>query len=296
MRIGLLVAAATFLAAVGVGAAVGGKKQPGKRDALRVLSGLTNAQYRTSGRYVGPADTNVDPPAVILGPNRLPLVKYDGIGYQTNPVTIAQFGLRAFSRGDIHNAVRSADWLVSHQQPDGRWLYHFNYRQMHAPWSSALAQGQAMSLLARIYRQTGRSVYIESANRAVIPLTLSVTDGGLRRCFRGDCRYPFFEEYPTTPPSYVLNGFMFTLVGLYDLGNAGSKTAMRLYRQGVSTLHVALPLYDRDSGNVYALGDDSIASPAYQAIHVYLLRTLFQLSSDRLFASYAAKWRSSLEG
>ena len=29
---------------------------------------------------------------------------------------------------------------------------------------------------------------------------------------------PFFEEYPTTPPSFVLNGQIFALWGAYDVG------------------------------------------------------------------------------
>ncbi|NWO12521.1 MAG: hypothetical protein HLX49_02620 [Virgibacillus sp.] len=27
----------------------------------------------------------------------------------------------------------------------------------------------------------------------------------------------FYEECPTDPPSFILNGFMFALIGLYDL-------------------------------------------------------------------------------
>lgn len=29
----------------------------------------------------------------------------------------------------------------------------------------------------------------------------------------------WFEEYPTTPGSFVLNGFMYSLIGLHDFAN-----------------------------------------------------------------------------
>ena len=35
--------------------------------------------------------------------------------------------------------------------------------------------------------------------------------------FLGDAAQPFYEEYPTLPPNLTLNGFMFALLGLYDL-------------------------------------------------------------------------------
>lgn len=41
--------------------------------------------------------------------------------------------------------------------------------------------------------------------------------GGVRNELFGRAWY---EEYPTTPGSFVLNGFMYALIGLYDLSSA----------------------------------------------------------------------------
>ena len=59
------------------------------------------------------------------------------------------------------------------------------------------------------------------------------------------CRY---EEYPTTPPLFVLNGFIYSLFGLYDLAQLGEGemkvTAQKLYDEGMKSLKVMLPLFD----------------------------------------------------
>ncbi len=100
-------------------------------------------------------------------------------------------------------------------------------------WSCAMAQGQAMSLLSRAYRLTRKQQYRSSALRALPALRVAVTKGGLRRCFFGNCARPFYEEYPTSPPSYVLNGFMFTLIGLYDLASIAPRSpALSMYQAG----------------------------------------------------------------
>jgi len=275
--------------------------------ASRMLASLPRVRYEPAGPYVGPDATNIDPPEIKLGPAGVPIVQYPGIGYQQNPVTVAQYGLGAYSRF-LHNrapadrdiAVRAADWLVSHQQPDGRWLYRFNFKfpggSMVAPWASALAQGQAMSLLERVYRLTDQRRYRNAAVKALAPLERPVSSGGLQRCFRGDCRLPFLEEYPTTShPSYVLNGFMFTLLGVYDLASVAPLSGARgLYVAGRHTLTAALPSYGRGGVATYDLASKLIASQGYQAIHVYLLRALNSLQPEAEYRYYANRWQADL--
>src|SRR6185503_20513502 len=85
---------------------------------------------------------------------------------------------------------------------------------------------------------------------------LSGPEKGVRTKFLD--KYVWYEEYPTTPSSFVLNGFMYALLGLYDLkmikvsGGASIKAA-RLYEEGVESLKVLLPLFDTGSGTMYDL-------------------------------------------
>ncbi len=268
---------------------------------LRILAQSFEGPYTAAGPYVGPSETNIKPPEVILR-DGVPLAYYPGSGYQQNPVTVAQYGLAAYSRflrtdarSDRASALRASTWLVANQGRDGQWTYHFSFTfdgaTVQSPWTSAMAQGQAMSLLERAYRLTGRRSYLTTALRALQPLQRRP----LRQCFRGDCRLPFFEEYPSRPETDVLNGFMFTLLGLYDLNSvAPHSAAVRLYRAGRRTLDAVLPRYDDHGLARYDLASPAPASSSYQAVHVYLLRALNSLTPDREVRDYAVRWRRHL--
>jgi heparosan-N-sulfate-glucuronate 5-epimerase len=304
-RHGILAAGWTAVAALAALIVMHGFHR-GLAPAARVLASLPTARYRASGPYAGPDVTNVDPPAIVLGPGGVPVARYPGVGYRANPVSVAQYGLDAYSRfvrgggpSDERAAFRAANWLVAHQQAEGRWLYSFDFRlpggSVSAPWASALAQGQAMSLLERAYVKSHRHRYLQAALDALAPLQQQVSTGGLQRCFRGDCRQPFFEEYPTRRPSEVLNGFMFTLLGLYDLASVAPRSdARRLYLAGRRTLSAALPDYDRDGVARYDLASAQVASQDYQAVHVYLLRALDSLGPNAEYRYYARRWEANL--
>jgi len=197
-----------------------------------------------------------------------------------------------------------ADWLVR-SQAGGRWFYDFDFvlhgLALRKHWPSAMAQGQAMSVLSRAYRLTRKNIYRSAALHALRPFRINVRDGGVKRCFFGDCAHPFFEEYPTHPPSYVLNGFMFTLVGLYDLASIAPKSqALSLYSAGRQTLAKALPSYDVGGLATYDLTHltvkgrkPEVASPDYQAVHVYLLRALDSIKRNKRFRYYADRWEAN---
>ena len=76
---------------------------------------------------------------------------------------------------------------------------------------TAIAQGVGMSFLERAYRMTGSVKYRDAALRALIPLETKPIRSDIRDSV-------FFEEYPAEQ-NHVLNGFMFTLIGLHDLAS-----------------------------------------------------------------------------
>jgi heparosan-N-sulfate-glucuronate 5-epimerase len=259
-------------------------------------------RYDPGGAYLHYAQL----PSVLRGRAALdsrgiPRVTYAaGRPARVNPVTIAQYGLQEFSYfvsggngRHLRNAVRVAGWLVAHQDRRGRWLYRFDWRlygsreTLRQPWASAMAQGQAMSLLTRVFRRTRDARYLRAALRARLPLERAVRRGGLTATFRGRRVY---EEYPTARPSLVLNGFLFTLLGLHDLeATSPSRRTRRLLDQGLDSLAALLPLYDRPAGSLYDLGHltgaRSQPRPAgvrYHRKHVRVLAVLSEVSGRRL--------------
>jgi heparosan-N-sulfate-glucuronate 5-epimerase len=304
---GLIVLFALTQRPVVLASAIARGLRGGDKSSLgRMLADLPRT-YNPAGRYVGPLETNIHPPEVILASDGMPRVRYEP-GYRRNPVTSAQYGLWAYGSGHLRVAVHVADDLVATQKRGGTWTYDFDFAPgagtvvLKAPWASAMAEGQAMSLLERVYRFTGRQRYLDAALRAIKPLQTPVKRGGLRRCFFGDCTRPFFEEYPTKPPSYVLNGFMFTLIGLYDLSSvAPHSDAREMLRDGLRTLSVALPKYDVRGTTSYDLMHLTVrrqrplpADDDYEAVHVYLLRALAVLSHNEQFVAYADRWARRL--
>jgi heparosan-N-sulfate-glucuronate 5-epimerase len=249
--------------------------------------------------------------SITLDRRGLPRVWYSArLRAAFNPTTIAQFGLQQLSyfqtgRGPHHlrAAERAAAWLVRTQTAGGAWLYGFRWRvigsrlSLAPPWASAIAQGQAMSLLARMYARTGRRSYLQAARKARRPLTRPVTGGGLVAFLRGR---PWYEEYPTQPPSFALNGFMFALLGLHDLNAVDPAPATKtLYERGIESLAASLPLFDAGRASLYHLartgaGTRFVAPARYQRLHVKLLSALAEVSDEPALRRYRDRWRRHL--
>ena len=82
-------------------------------------------------------------------------------------------------------------------------------------WYGAMCQGQAISVLCRAYHVTKDKKYLVAAEAALGPFQRSVSEGGVQTLFMD--KYDWYEEYPTNPSTFILNGFMYSLIGLYDL-------------------------------------------------------------------------------
>lgn len=76
--------------------------------------------------------------------------------------------------------------------------------------------GQAISLLVRTYNYTGNPLYLEACHRALDLFSVNINHGGIRSYFLNQSDLVWFEEYPFDPPIHILNGFIYSLIGLYD--------------------------------------------------------------------------------
>jgi hypothetical protein len=224
-----------------------------------------------------------------------------------NPVFITQHGLRMWSlwkadqdRHALKVASQIGRWLLRNQSRGGWWLYHFDFplagidATMYAPWGSAMQQGQAISLLTRLWRRDGKSKWLDAAKRATLPLLRRVSDDGMTARFHG---HPFYEEYPTKPSSFTLNGFMFTLIGLHDLADQSPRSG-RLFDEGIQTLKYMLPWYDQgDEISAYHLGYVTDpprpvhANAWYHRVHVIELKALAEITGSRKLMRWSKRWK-----
>jgi len=237
-------------------------------------------------------------------------------GEYYNPTTIAQYGLQHYSlylknkdQTSKSKFILVADWLVNNQDARGGWIYSFDHdyyagrvTKLKAPWYSAIAQGTAMSVLARADYLTQDKKYSQSALKAKTLMKTPVAKNGLLAKFENT--FYFYEEAPTNPSSYILNGFMFAVIGLYDLYCAtGDKEAKRLYDEGIKTLKRMLPLYDLGNRTAYDLTHyttagsyPNVAKWGYHITHIHLLATLNTIEKDPKMSEILLRWKGYLKG
>jgi heparosan-N-sulfate-glucuronate 5-epimerase len=236
------------------------------------------------------------------------MLNYHGeIGLQYNPIAIAQWGLgnyNRFRRGEADRKAKfqlASDWLCDHLEKNEQglhvWSHHFDweYRQtLKAPWYSGLAQGQGISLLVRAFAETANSRYLDSAALAFRSFLTGTAHGGVT--FTDEQNNIWFEEYIVSPPTHILNGFIWAAWGVYDYFLAtGSAEAVELFARAVKTLQCNLDRYDLGFWSLYEQAGTllpMIASPFYHRLHITQLRVMHRITSEEIFARYADRWES----
>lgn len=243
--------------------------------------------------------------------NGIPMYRYQGTPIY-HPVYLIQWGLSEFgyylsTHNDTHleTAKLIADWLLKNQdKKNGLWYYPYDYVheftncKLTAPWASAMAQGQAVSLLTRIYRLTKDEKYIAASIKAIAMLDVPVSDGGFAAEVWG---HTIFEEYPTIPYSLTLNGFMFCALGLYDLTTViDDEKARQLWEVAKQALEAIVPLYDGDLMSVYCLSYVNMGNikrhwaEHYHPLHITLLQCFESIMPNPTFEFYIRRWAKFL--
>ncbi|MBI2936429.1 MAG: hypothetical protein HYY31_06475 [Chloroflexi bacterium] len=254
--------------------------------------------FRDKADYPGPFDTT-----------GVPLLDYQGsVGLQYNPIAIAQYGLAHYNlycqtgKPEHKNRfLRQADWLVENLEPNRFgvpvWTHHFDWEyrwELKAPWDSGLAQGCALSCLARAAAETGEAKYAKALREGFRAFLTDMPQGGL-------CDYEpngdvWIEEAIVDPPSHILNGFLWALWGVWDHYLLTKEAAAKdLFDRCGATLTRNLHRYDTGSWSLYEFSPyrlKMVASPFYHRLHIVQLRVTHRLTGEAVFAEYADRWES----
>ncbi|HEY6301524.1 MAG TPA: D-glucuronyl C5-epimerase family protein [Terriglobales bacterium] len=184
------------------------------------------------------------------------------------------------------NAVVRADRCVV-------WPNYFDCIQaktfLKAPWISACDQGLVMSALVRGYRLTKRPRLLDLLQGTTRIFELAVQEGGVREALASGALY---SELPGEPIPGILDGFMSSLLGLYDwFVETGEPAVGKLFTDGIEGLKTMLPTWDYRKRWSWYSSRHYLCPPSYHWLNLVLLETLGRLSAEPLLAEYAEAWK-----
>ena len=309
----------------------------GRRPVLRAAL-LAFVAVLAIGPGVAPADARTTPTAgtrqVIAPfmdtramPNRsLPkdargvvLTNYGGtLGIQYNPVSIAQAAITYYyaavhsseslaeKDADRKSLLAQAEWLVTHQDSSGRWLYKFAWLGQPVPWVSAMAQGLGISALIRANAVRPDDRYLRAIAKARGSFHRDWSLGGVGSWVTlGAKKYLVYEEYMRPYSPRTLNGWLFAMAGLYEaqvyLGDAGARYELENPDRGYAALKALLPFYDTGDWSTYNLKrfdaeqNGTLAKRNYHELHIRQLRWLARVTNDPFYRTYSDRFLRYLD-
>jgi len=111
--------------------------------------------------------------------------------------------------------------LASQRAGGIAWEYLFRFDGGSPPWTSALSQGTALQVLARAYARFHESLYLTTAQRALAIFEVAAPAGVRLANAQGT----WYLQYTFAPNDLILNGFIQSLVGLYEYTRLTGETA-----------------------------------------------------------------------
>lgn len=168
---------------------------------------------------------------------------------------------------------------------------------LKAPWYSAMAQGEALSMFVGLYEITGEKRWKDAADATFasfllpkapgVPWTVEVDDKGLL----------WFEEYVGTHTDRAYNGHNFALFGVYDYWwLTRDPRARQVFLGGLQATRVhAAGIRVPGRTSRYCLAHD-VFSSTYHDIHISQLYRLYELTGSTDLARLADAFQADAPG
>jgi hypothetical protein len=219
-----------------------------------------------------------------------------------NPVSVSMYalgrhtaaldaGLREYGHAEAAAEtaamLRQARYLRDSQDGEGGWRYPVPVLRYGVPpgWYSGMAQGLAISVLLRAAAVTDESSFTDAAVGAATLLLRPTNSGG---CSEYDAHgRPFLEECPANPPSHILNGALFALLGLCEFG---THFGTGIPAQAAERLRQQLARFDLGYWSSYDLSYRAPSSYAYHCLHIALLEATGQVLTEPGWSAVARRW------
>ena len=241
--------------------------------------------------------------AMRLDSNGVPRLWQRTTGRVYNPAYIASYGLtnlghylRMGDRIFLDIFLRQVEWLEQHAvvRPDRAvvWLNDYDYREgsvlLKRPWVSANVQGFVISALVRGWRVTRRPHLIELLKNSASIFDKDVSQSGVRVEMEGRATY---SEKPGLPAPGIMDGYMRSLLGLYDLFvETEDVVVKRLFDEGIEGLKHTLSWWDYRRKWSWYGNHNYLSPPSYHCLNHLLLTVLARLTGEATLSEYAEAW------
>lgn len=243
----------------------------------------------------------------------IPLIEFEGEKYY-QPVYLAQYMLEML---DIFTTTRDSSYISDMEQigdklieiseqvdssalfpyPYDFYVHHCTSEKMTGTWYSAMAQGQALSVMCRLYELTQKDKYLKFGHKIFNSLSKikGKNEGVWTACIDANSNL-WYEEFPHDIPCHTFNGMIFTLFGLYDYYvSTGNLEAKNLLQAGILTIKTNIDYFRNPGGcSIYCKKHTYIAEN-YHPIHIGQLKMLYKISNDEAFKQAVSDFESDFE-
>jgi len=227
------------------------------------------------------------------------------VGLQRNPVTTALQANEFYDLYKVSNNesaktyfLNNVNWLVNNAVPKENYsLLQYNFPlpiyNLKAPWFSAMAHGYALQVLIKAHETTHDIRYLIAAKSLLNAFFVEVKHGGIT--YKDTPNDWWYEEYASNEKnakiSRVLNGMLFTVLGIYDYYKyTNDAEAKLLFDKGINSIKKEISKYN-DNGYSYY---DLLGMPAkdYHQTHVVLLKKLYNITGEPILIQYSDLWKN----
>ncbi len=174
------------------------------------------------------------------------------------------------------------------------WEYYYDFGGGAPPWVSSLAQGTGLQSMARAARKAGTGDLVYPVLKQGLAIFRTRTPSGVRVPVGAGNHY---AQYSFAPGLRILNGFVQSLVGLYDFAEITKDTeAQALFAAGEARALQEVPTYDTGAWSLYDRGTDSHESNLnYHQVLIDFLNSLCSRTDQPTFCDTLDRFRSYLE-
>jgi hypothetical protein len=189
---------------------------------------------------------------VSFPPSKIIWEHYPGQGIQIQ--WLATFGeangyyLSGHENANLRQLLEEAIPLATRRAGGIAWEYMFQFDGGSPPWTSGLSQGTAVQVLARAWSRFREPADLAAAQQA-LGIFETPPPQGVRVSTPPGALY---AEYTYAPSDRILNGFIQSLVGLYDYTSiTKDPLGLALFEAGDAEARSLVPHYDTGAWSLY---------------------------------------------